>query len=191
MVPSTLNHRLKEKKRKREFGQEEKTMKRIRCCVIGVFGSQRMHSCVKHEKTGECMDKKGVMVEEWKARRKEWKKKRWKKGKREKSGFGKSPFWFLFDCVFASSLFPCTHHSITSQHMLTLIHHPPYNMTHWCTPSHANRIVCCAAFFGNGQQDTLHHPHPTLHHLTSHNTHQQTQHRHSSWCKQQQEDNWR
>ena len=65
-----------EKKRKREFGQKEKTMKRIRCCVIGVFGSQRMHSCVKQEKIGECMDKKGVMVEEWKAKRKEWMKKR-------------------------------------------------------------------------------------------------------------------
>ena len=47
-------------------------------------------------------------------------------------------------------------------------------MTHWCTPSHANRAVCCAAFFGSGQQDTLHHPHPTLHHLTSCNTHQQS-----------------
>ena len=35
------------------------------------------------------MDKKGVMVEEWKARRKEWKKKRWKKGKREKVVLGK------------------------------------------------------------------------------------------------------
>ena len=41
------------------------------------------------------MDEKGVMVEEWKARRKEWKKKRWKKREREKGGFGKSPFVFV------------------------------------------------------------------------------------------------
>ena len=40
------------------------------------------------------MDKKGVMVEEWKARRKEWKKKRWKKGKREKVVLGKVLFVF-------------------------------------------------------------------------------------------------
>ena len=39
------------------------------------------------------MDKKGVMVEEWKARRKEWKKKRWKKGKREKVVLGKGLFF--------------------------------------------------------------------------------------------------
>ena len=46
-------------------------------------------------KTGECMDKKGVMVEEWKARRKEWKKKRRKKGKREKVVLGKVLFVFV------------------------------------------------------------------------------------------------
>ena len=64
--------------------------------------------------------------------------------------------------------------------------HTIYNMTHWCTPSHANRAVCCAAFFWEWTaRHTLHHPHPTLHHLTSHNTHQPTQHRHSSLCKQQ------
>ena len=54
------------------------------------------------------MDKKRGMVEEWKARRKEWKKKRRKKGKREKVVLGKVLFVFV-DCVFASSLFPCTH----------------------------------------------------------------------------------
>ena len=85
-------------------------------------------------------------MEEWKARRKEWKKKRWKKGKREK-WFWEKCFLFLFDCVFASSLFflhPPHHHATT--HALT---HLPHNMTHWCTPSHANRAVCCAAFFGS------------------------------------------
>ena len=46
-------------------------------------------------KTGECMDKNGVMVEEWKARRKEWKKKRRKKGKREKVVLGKVLFVFF------------------------------------------------------------------------------------------------
>ena len=89
------------------------------------------------------MDKKRVMVEEWKARRKEWKKKRWKKGKGKK-WFWEKPFLFFFDCVFASSpFFPCTHHITMPQNMLILTHNPPHNMTHWCTPSHANRAVCC------------------------------------------------
>ena len=57
------------------------------------------------------MDKKRVIVEEWKAGRKEWKKKRWKKGKREKSGFWEKSFLFLFDCVFASCLFFLMHPS--------------------------------------------------------------------------------
>ena len=34
-------------------------------------------------------------------------------------------------------------HNIT----LTHTHYLLYNMTHWCTPSHASRAVCCAAFF--------------------------------------------
>ena len=42
------------------------------------------------------MDKKGVMVEEWKARRKEWKKKRWKKGKREKWFWKKAFLFFIY-----------------------------------------------------------------------------------------------
>ena len=45
--------------------------------------------------TGECMDEKGVMVEVWKARRKEWKKKRRKKGEREKVVLGKVLFVFV------------------------------------------------------------------------------------------------
>ena len=69
------------------------------------------------------MDKKGVMMEEWKARRKEWKKKRWNKRKREKVVLGKVLFVFV-DCVFASSLFPlCTHHTTT--HALT---HSPHTI---------------------------------------------------------------
>ena len=93
------------------------------------------------------------------------------KREKGKSGFGKSPFCFCLTVSLPLPFFPCTHHTTTPKHMLTLIHHTPYNMTHWCTPSHANRAVCCAAFFfGSGQRDTLHHPHPTLHHLTSRNT---------------------
>ena len=119
-------------------------------------------------KTGECMDKKGVMVEEWKARRKEWKKKRWKKGKREKVVLGKVLFVFVWLCLCLFPFFPLhpPHH-----HTLTLIHHPPHNMTHWCTPSHANRAVCCAAFFGSGQRDThciIHTPHSITWHHTTH-----------------------
>ena len=38
------------KEEKKRVWTKEKMMKRIRCCVIGVFGSQRMHSCVKNEK---------------------------------------------------------------------------------------------------------------------------------------------
>ena len=41
------------------------------------------------------MDKKGVMIEEWKARRKGWKKKRREKGKREKVVLGKFIFFFV------------------------------------------------------------------------------------------------
>ena len=126
-------------------------------------------------KTGEYVDKKGVMVEEWKARRKEWKKKRRKK--REKVVLGKVLFVFVWLCL-PLPFFPCTHHTTTPQHTLTqhmLTHHPSSTMQHgdWCTPSHANRAVCCAAFFfffGSGQWNTLHHPHPTLHLMTSHNT---------------------
>ena len=121
------------------------------------------------------MDKKGVMVEEWKARRKEWKKKRWKKREKGKSGFGKSPFCFCLTVCFASSLFslhPPHHHATT--HALT---HLPHNMTHWCTPSHANRAMCCAALFWEWTaRHTLHHPHPTASFdITQHTQTNQTQ----------------
>ena len=139
------------KKRKREFGQKEQTMKRIRCCVIGVFGSPRMFSCVKYEKQAS-VDKRGVMVEEWKARRKEWKKKRRKKGKREKVVLGKVLF-VLFDCVFAFSLFPLhpPHHATT--HALT---HPPHHTTRCIGAHHHMQTGSCAVlpFFGSGQRNT-------------------------------------
>ena len=74
------------------------------------------------------MDKKGVMVEEWKARRKEWKKKRRKKRrKKEKKWFWEKSFLFLFDCVFASSLFSLhtPHH-----HTRTHTHTTPHTIQH-------------------------------------------------------------
>ena len=117
---STLNHRQMEKKRKERVWTKEKMMKRNRFCIIGVFGSSQTHSCVKHEKQVR-VDKKGVIVEGWKARRKEWKKKEVKKGKGKKWFWEKS-FLFLFDCVFASSLFP--HAPTTSPRHNTRSHSP-------------------------------------------------------------------
>ena len=103
-------------------------------------------------KTGECMDKKGVMVEEWKARRKEWKKKRWKKREKGKSGFGKSPFCFCLTVCFASSLFfpapttPPHHHATTHAHT-----HPPPTIHH-DTLAHTIKCkqgcVLCCLFLG-------------------------------------------
>ena len=79
-------------------------------------------------KTGECVDKKGVMVEEWKARRKEWKKKRWKKGKGKKWFWEKS-FLFLFGCVFASS-FPLPPAPTTLSHHNTISHSTNHTIQH-------------------------------------------------------------
>ena len=136
------------------------------------------------------MDKKGVMVEEWKARRKEWKKKRKGKRGKGKSGFGKSPFCFCLTVSLPLPLFfPCTHHTTTPQHTLTFITHIiQYDAFVHTITCKQGRVLCCL-FWDWTARHTLHHPHPTLHHLTSHNIHQQTQHRHSSWCKQQQDDN--
>ena len=88
------------------------------------------------------MDKKGVIVEEWKARRKEWKKKRREKGKREKVVLAKVLFVFCLTVCLPLPFFPLHSLTTTPQHTLTLTHHPPHNMTHWCTPSHANMAVC-------------------------------------------------
>ena len=123
------------------------------------------------------------MVEEWKARRKEWKKKRWKKGNWEKSGFGRSPFCFcLTVCLHLPPpfFFPAP---TTPPHQNTCSHIPAtHHTTRRIVEHHHMQTGPCAVlpFLGNGQQDTLHHPHPTLHHLTSHNTHQPTQHRHTA-----------
>ena len=128
------------------------------------------------------MDKKGVMVEEWKARRKEWEKKEVEKQGKGKKWFWEKSFLFLFDCVFASSLFPQhpPHHHTRSHSPLTTQHDA---LVHTITCKQG--CVLCCLFWEWTARHTLHHPHPTLHHLTSRNTHQQTQHRHSSWCKQQ------
>ena len=77
------------------------------------------------------MDKKGVMMEEWEAKRKRVEEK-----EEEKKGKGKKWFWeksfcFLFDCVFASSLFfpaPTT---------------PPRHNTRSCSPTthHTTRRI--------------------------------------------------
>ena len=90
------------------------------------------------------MDKKGVVVEEWKARWKEWKKKRWKKGKREKVVLGKVLFVFV-DCVFASSLFfPAPTHHNTTTHAHT---HPPHTIQHdglvHTITCKQGRVLCC------------------------------------------------
>ena len=132
------------------------------------------------------MDRKGAVVEVWKGKEKRVEEKEVEKGERERVVLGNVLFVF---CLTVSLPLPFFSAPTTPQHTLTLTHHPPYNMTHWCTPSHANRAVRCAAFFWEWTvKHTLHHPHPTLHHLTPHNTHQQTQHRHGSWCMQQQRD---
>ena len=90
------------------------------------------------------------------------------KREKGKSGFGKSPFGFcLTVCLPLPFFFPAL---TTPQHTLTLTHHTPHNMTHWCTPSHANRAMCCAAFLGVDSE--THTASSTLHHLTSCNRHQ-------------------
>ena len=127
---------------KREFGQKEKTMKRIRCCAIGVFGYSQTHSCVKHEKH-VCVWIRRVWL--WKSER-QGEKNGWKRGGKKRGKgkvvLGKVLFVFCWLCVCLFPFFPCTHHITTPQHTLTLTHHPPHNMTHWCTPSHANMAVC-------------------------------------------------
>ena len=60
-----------------------------------------------------------------------------KNGKWEKVVLGKV-LLFLLTVSLPLLFFPMH----PPQHMLTLTHHPPHNMTHWCTPSHANMAVC-------------------------------------------------
>ena len=53
-------------------------------------------------------------------------------------------------CCCVVPLLPfCPRHNTRSH-----THHTPYIMTHLCTPSHANRAVCCAAFFGKVDSET-------------------------------------
>ena len=86
------------------------------------------------------MNKKGVIVEEWKVRRKEWKKKEEEKRKREKVVLGKVlfVFFFLFDCVFVSSLFPLAlnHHATTHAHTHHTIQHDALVHSITCKQDH-------------------------------------------------------
>ena len=97
---------------------------------------------MKHEKRGECLGKKGVMVEEWKARRKEWKKKKWKKREKGKSGFGKSPFCFCLTVSLPLPFFSCAHHTTTHAHThpSPTIHHDALVHTVTCKQG---RVLCC------------------------------------------------
>ena len=95
VIQTTLNHPLKEKKRKREFGQKRKDDEKNQMLCHWCFWFTMNTLMCEAREAYECMDKKGVMVEEWKARRKEWKKKRRKKGKREKVVLGKVLFVFV------------------------------------------------------------------------------------------------
>ena len=73
------------------------------------------------------MDKKGVMVEEWKARRKGVEEKEVEKREKGKSGFGKSPFCFCLTVCFASSpLFPPA--PTTPRHNTRLHSHHPHTL---------------------------------------------------------------
>ena len=125
----------------------------------------------------------------------EGKEKRVEEKEVEKREKGKKWFWeksflFLFDCVFASSLFslhPPHHHATTHAHTThahpsPIIHHATRRLVHTITCKQG-RVLCC--LLGVDSKTHTASSTPTLHHLTSHNTHQPTQHRHSSWCKQQ------
>ena len=139
-MPSTLNHQMKEKKRKREFGQKEKTMKWIRCCVIGVFGSSRMYSCVKHEKQESVWMRREWL---WKSGRQGEKsgRKRGEKGEKGKSGFGKSPFVFCWLCLCHFPFFPCTHQPTTCPHPHSpTTHHGAFVHTITCKQG---CVLCC------------------------------------------------
>ena len=100
-----------------------------------VFLILRKCTHVWNMKKGECMDKKEVMVEEWKAGRKEWKKKRWKKRKREKVVLAKVLFVFVWLWVF-----PCTHppphHNIRSHLTHHTIQHGALVHTVTCKQGH-------------------------------------------------------
>ena len=134
------------------------------------------HMC-EEWKTGECGWEwsDGGRVEGKEKRVEEKEEEKREKGK---SGFGKKPFCFCLTVSLPLPLFILhPRHTTTPQHTLTLIHHSPLNIQHDALVHTITckqvRVLCCL-FLGSGQRDTLHHPHPTLHHLTPHNTHQQT-----------------
>ena len=103
---STLDHRQIEKKIKKRVWTKRKDDEKNQMLCHWHFWFTTNAPMREAWKTGECVDKKGVMVEEWKARRKEWKKKRWKKGKREKVVLGKVLFVFCLTASLPLPFFP-------------------------------------------------------------------------------------
>ena len=95
MIPSTLNHRQIEKKIKKRVWTKRKDDEKNQMLCHWHFWFTTNAPMREAWKTGECVDKKGVMVEEWKARRKEWKEKEVEKGKWEKVVLGKVLFVFV------------------------------------------------------------------------------------------------
>ena len=125
------------------------------------------------------MDKKGVVVEGWKARRKEWKKKRWKKGK--KWFWEKSFFCFCLTVCLPLPFFPLA--PTTTPH--TRSHSPTTRHTtlHIGAHHHMQTEPCAVLLFWEW---TVRHTASPTHHTPSHDITQhtptnQTQ-THSSWC---------
>ena len=107
-------------------------MKRIRCCVIGVFGSKWMHPCVMHEKQVSVWIRREWL---WKSGRqgdKSGGKRGGKKGKGDKVVLGKVLLVFVWLCFclfpFPFPLHP-PHHATTHAHT-----HPPHTMQHGTIP---------------------------------------------------------
>ena len=129
----TLNHRLKEKKKKKRVWTKRKDdeMNRMLCHLCFWF-TMNAPMC-EAWKTSECVDKKGVMVEEWKARRKEVEEKEVEKREKGKSGFGKSPFCF---CLTACLPLPFSPAPTTPPHRNTCSHSPTAHHTTWRISAH-------------------------------------------------------
>ena len=90
------------------------------------------------------------------------------KREREKVVLGKVLFVFCLTVSLRLPFFPLhpPHHH-TTHHLPPTTQHDAMVHTITCKQ---DRVLCC--LFGSGQRDTLHHPHTSLHHLSSHNTHQ-------------------
>ena len=186
VITSALSRQMKEKKREREFGQKKRRWKES--------DVESLVFLVRHECTHVwSMKNRWVWIRRewmWKSGR-QGKKSGWKRGgKREKgkSGFGKSPFCFCLTVCLPLPFFPCTHHTTMPQHTLSL--NSPHHTTWRIGAHHHMQTGPCAVLPFLGVDSKTHCIiHTPLHHLTSRNTHQPTQHRHSSWCMQQWDNN--